>query len=49
MGGDSDNEGRVEVCVEADWKTVCNDTWDSEEAKVVCRHVGYTAGGQYNN
>ena len=41
MGGQNKFEGRVEVCQEGEWKTVCNDGWDDREARVVCRQLGF--------
>ena len=35
--------GRVEVCVNGVWGTICNarQDWSSENAAVVCRQVGF--------
>ena len=35
------NQGRVEVCVEHTWVGVCYDGFDSNDARVVCRQLGY--------
>ena len=40
VGGASDTEGRVEVCLGGGWGTVCEDDWTTEAATVVCRQLG---------
>ena len=41
VGGRNSREGRVEVCVNGLWKTVCDSSFDTRDAQVVCRQLGY--------
>ena len=45
-GGNIANEGRVEICMDTLWGTVCDNSWGSADATVVCRQLGYSGQGQ---
>ena len=42
--GSSANEGRVEVCVDGRWGTVCNDSQEGI-AGAVCSQLGFLSEG----
>ena len=53
VGGATSNEGRVEICINQVWGTVCYATsyynrWDTSEGRVVCRQLGHQELGECN-
>ena len=40
-GGKDVTEGRVEICNNGVWGTVYDGNWDSLDASVVCRQLGF--------
>lgn len=45
VDGTTSLEGRVEVCVNETWNTVCDNRWSTTDANVVCGQLGYASRG----
>ena len=45
MNGSNIYEGRVEFCLNNQWRTVCDDDCDSFDAQVVCNQLRYPSSG----
>ena len=45
VGGASYREGRVEVCIDGQWGTVC---YNEELAEIVCEQLGFGNQSEYS-
>ena len=44
-GSSFQTAGRVELCVEKIWTSICDEHWDLKNAQVVCRQLGFSSYG----
>ena len=45
VGGDTELEGRVEICINDAWGTVCDATFSVDEAAIICNQIGLPYNG----
>ena len=46
IGGSTEYEGTLQVCVNSIWGTVCDSSWSYSDAAVACFQLGYGGAGQ---
>ena len=46
VGWTSPDRGRVEICLFNMWGTVCGHYWHYQDARVVCRQLGYSGSSK---
>ena len=47
VDGSFQSQGRVEVYWNGEWGTVCNNSFDTNDAMTVCQQLGYNAYDTY--
>ena len=45
--GSTSTQGRIEVCHNNQWGTVCDNSWGSNDAQVVCKQLKYSTYGKF--
>ena len=48
VNGSTALQGRVELCVNRNWGTICDAGWGAPEASVVCRQLGFSPTGKHS-
>ena len=46
LQGGTSTQGRVEICNNNVWGTVCDDFWGTPDAQVACRQLGFSTTGK---
>lgn len=41
VDGTASNEGRVEICFNSAWGTICDSSFTGRDAGVICQQLGY--------
>ena len=41
VGGETRADGQVQICYNGQWGSIASDGWESADAQVVCRQLGF--------
>ena len=47
VDGIIDREGRVEMCHDGVWGSICDERWDKTDAYIICQQLGYGETGNF--
>ena len=47
LNGTAPTEGRVEMCYNNSYGSICDDKWDILDARVVCNQLNFSSQGEY--
>ena len=45
QGGANQLTGRVEICLNNQWGTICDAQWNAGDVRVLCRQLGFSPNG----
>ena len=49
QGSSIQSRGRVEICHNNMWGTICDNSWSSLDARIVCKQLGFSQIGEIDN
>lgn len=47
VNGSSNYTGRLEVCINGVWGTVCGNVWNNVNTRTACSQMGFPGGREY--
>ncbi len=47
VGGNAITEGRPEICIGEEWRTICDEGWSLNDANILCGQLGFASNGEY--